>query len=264
MLVPAHATCSGVLRYLGCEHISIGHVHDLQVERNGFPWDPIDPQIVAIDDGDHILVELAPHQDPQHQADIRIWLQSIGLQVWDSPDMEENANAPDAAASSFSLPSTQVTCGARRVTFAPHSFPDATFVTWYVSHARAPLCHTPRILTLSHDPNLWKPTIIQTWNDVVNPLVPFQVSWVMPRPPTMGWQADDQLPHLIIEQEPLHRQVSVLLTTSRMMPHSAQLTQVAISVPEIMDAQRYRQAAGVESDCVQGFQCEVACIHCRN
>eukprot|EP00435_Cladocopium_sp_Y103_P009314 s83_g2.t1 len=84
-----------------------------------------------------------------------------------------------------------------------------TIRTWYNDHHRWPICDVPRDVGLFEDINLWRPALLHTWRDRIDPTVPVEFFLVAPDPTD---EVDLIVAHLIVLQRPMEDAKSVLVT----------------------------------------------------
>eukprot|EP00438_Fugacium_kawagutii_P028331 Skav231948 [mRNA] locus=scaffold459:136146:152710:- [translate_table: standard] len=252
-LMPPHATFGDVINVLALTAIVQHFPHDLAIENNGFPWYSDDETQVMFGHGDHILLNFGPYISAEHQMLLRQWLQHMNLEVWNSPDW---IDPPETSASTAAAPSSSSMCPAQSSS-GFFRFPESSFVSWFISHTRFPRCEESRIATLGPDFAQWKPKLQRLWSDRLDDTAHMQITLVFPRPTAVGVLPDDRLPHMIIEQHPLHRQVAAVFTLSRLEFDHVSLHQYATSLPELSSPATIRSVAEITDECVAMYQCQI-------
>eukprot|EP00438_Fugacium_kawagutii_P028664 Skav214042 [mRNA] locus=scaffold2017:203385:213674:+ [translate_table: standard] len=76
-------------------------------------------------------------------------------------------------------------------------------------------------------------------------------------PTAVGTLPDDRLPHMIIEQHPVRRQVAAVFTISRLEFDHVSLHQYATSLPELSSPATIRSVAEITDECVALYQCQI-------
>ena len=85
-------------------------------------------------------------------------------------------------------------------------------MTWFVNHQTSTACLFGREVDFPPQPNLWIVSILQMWPDLYQLHHPVDAFVVKPTPLNSPWPHGDQF-HILLHQQPIEDQISVLTTT---------------------------------------------------
>eukprot|EP00435_Cladocopium_sp_Y103_P030221 s2897_g7.t1 len=104
--------------------------------------------------------------------------------------------------------------------------------TWYVHHDRHPVCRRPRPLRLDGASVAWIEELRFTWRDLLDPVLPFSIHVVKPRPPQLRTQP--YAGHIVLEQaRPAGRSAGIVTKLFEGL-HNDALEQFAKSMPRFV------------------------------
>lgn len=234
----------------------------ISLAQNGVAWRSADPGERALHDGDYFHLQFDPVLNNRHRELLSDWLLQVDIPLFSSLEgsvLESGENLSSPLSLGDPLPSSAAVASscAPLTAFQPDSMPTLNFVCWYISHTRFRTCEESRILTFNGNYHSWISSIQALWADRFDLSADLLVSWVLPKPAGVGSGDADGYPHVIVEQNFVHRQAAVVITTTTLRPASSSVTQRALSVSEISQASTYRIAAGISEDCQSRFECEV-------
>eukprot|EP00438_Fugacium_kawagutii_P019482 Skav235615 [mRNA] locus=scaffold358:94800:107242:+ [translate_table: standard] len=248
---------SHVVAIFHLSHMMESHAQHLTVLHNGNVWDPADPLLHHMQNGDHLEVIFGDSTDLHYRRDLIVWLRAEGLSLWPalvaaaaeldiSPTMPFVAQAP-AASSSCSMGSG--------------SSPALTFRTWYVSHRNFPSCTDPRVIRFTGGPQEWRSVLAQVWEDRFDQHASFTITWVTPQPHTNRADPLDLSPHLIIEQHQRSQLIAVHLTALVGSGDAQTQSRGAFSVATLCPTATYLDLMGLDRLCARRYTCRITHDH---
>eukprot|EP00438_Fugacium_kawagutii_P023333 Skav221484 [mRNA] locus=scaffold1514:126405:130756:+ [translate_table: standard] len=260
-VLPQRATRDEFVHKLNLDAIVNAYPWFVTILHNGRTWEVFDQRSRSFAHGDYVQIRLAPHQNPDHKAQLTEWLLDASIGLWESLI----SYAPNSTGDQRSIesnptiqqhtPTEQDSC---RPTLA---FGGISVQSWYISHTRHKKCPLSRVLTLSQDSNTWIRDIEVLWNDIIEPGSMINLHWVVPQPWSDSAEPQQNLPHLIIEQHNCYRQVAMIITTRVMRDEGVHHEQAAFSMPELTTADSFLIATSNEFLCSRSYDCEVSAFH---
>ena len=132
----------------------------------------------------------------------------------------------------------------------------AVFSTWFVSPGTGrSRCQFSRRATLFDDFLQWFEILRQTWHDLLDPGVPFQVVLVQPAPEPME---SGVVGHVILIQHPFDTMSALLVTVKDVAINVGHPNRIVVNVPENIAKRDLLQSVGYERDChLKGASCQI-------
>lgn len=108
-----------------------------------------------------------------------------------------------------------------------------TILTWFLSYPNVMKCERHREVHLRHDFWNWQTQIEQTWNDLLDVNMPFELYMVQPTPIGVTFTEDGPKHVIILQRSAIEHRATVLTVLNNLPITGSTLEQVAIFAPAL-------------------------------
>lgn len=121
-------------------------------------------------------------------------------------------------------------------------------ITWFVHHTLRPVCLESRVIQLFGHAVTWIEDLRNAWADALDPLLPFSIHIVVPRPSQIRMQRATC--HILLEQNKPDHRAGLVLTASIEGTANDGIMQGAYSVPTRLQLQDVIDTMGIAQHCI--------------